>query len=93
MSGKQQNLKEIGERLQLDRKRLKIIQKDFAKELGTSGASLSHLKGKRFCKMERGEKVDVLLTVLPYIKGNLLWTEQVESLEFLVEKELTAACE
>jgi transcriptional regulator with XRE-family HTH domain len=44
MSGKQQNLKEIGERLQLVRKRLKIIQKDFAKELGTSGASLSEVE-------------------------------------------------
>jgi hypothetical protein len=99
--------------------------------------------------MERDKKVDVLLTVLPYIKGDLflfyhtcedlspdylirfknqlqtlvkqgatvvylspdssvnyvkkkpcseilplkVWTEQVESLEFLEEKELTAACD
>ena len=44
MSGKQHNLKEIGERLQMVRKRLKIIQKDFAKELGISGASLSEVE-------------------------------------------------
>jgi transcriptional regulator with XRE-family HTH domain len=44
MSGKQQYLKEIGERLQMVRKRLNIIQKDFAKELGISGASLSEVE-------------------------------------------------
>jgi hypothetical protein len=33
--------------------------------------SLSQLKNNRFGKMERVEKTEVLLTVLPYIKGNL----------------------
>ena len=111
--------------------------------------SLPLLKEKRIGKMERHEKLDVLLTILPYIKGNLflfyhtckdlpleylirfkdqmqnlvkqgatvvylspdksvnevkkqagreilpfeVWTEQVESLEFLEEKELTAESE
>jgi len=41
---KQQNLKEIGERLQMIRKRLNIFQKDFAAELGISGASLSEVE-------------------------------------------------
>jgi transcriptional regulator with XRE-family HTH domain len=44
MSQTQQHLKEIGERLQLVRKRLNIIQKDFARELGISGASLSEVE-------------------------------------------------
>ncbi|MGD2090275.1 MAG: hypothetical protein PVH61_29130 [Candidatus Aminicenantes bacterium] len=111
--------------------------------------NLSKLKNQRFCKMDRGEKVEVLLQVLPYINGNIflfyhtckdlpldylirfknlvqtlvkqgatviyispdssvnevkkrvcreilplkVWTEQVESLEFLEEKELTESCE
>jgi hypothetical protein len=33
--------------------------------------SLSYLGKKRFCKMERGEKMEVLLKALPYIKGDL----------------------
>jgi hypothetical protein len=126
-----------------------ILNKVRLKERQNVINSLSHLKGKRFCKMERGEKVEVLLKVLPYIKGDLylfyhtckdlsfeylitfknhlqslvkqgatvvylspdssvnevkkrpcreilplkVWTEQVESLEFLEEKELTASCE
>jgi transcriptional regulator with XRE-family HTH domain len=44
MSEASQNLKGIGERLQLVRKRLNLTQKDFAKELGTSGASLSEVE-------------------------------------------------
>jgi transcriptional regulator with XRE-family HTH domain len=44
MSEASQNLKEIGERLQMVRKRLNLTQKDFAKELGISGASLSEVE-------------------------------------------------
>ena len=44
MNNKQENLKAIGERLQFIRKRLKITQKDFARELGISGASLSEVE-------------------------------------------------
>jgi transcriptional regulator with XRE-family HTH domain len=44
MMKKQQYLKEIGQRLQMVRKRLDIIQKDFAEKLGISGASLSEVE-------------------------------------------------
>jgi transcriptional regulator with XRE-family HTH domain len=44
INDKQQNLKEIGERLQMIRKRLNINQKDFARELGISNASLSEVE-------------------------------------------------
>jgi transcriptional regulator with XRE-family HTH domain len=44
INDKQQNLKEIGERLQMIRKRLNINQKDFARELDISNASLSEVE-------------------------------------------------
>jgi hypothetical protein len=48
-----------------------ILNKIKAKERKNVIDSLAQLKDQRFDKMERGEKVDVLLTVLPYIKGNV----------------------
>ncbi len=38
------DLKQIGERMQLIRKKLNFLQKDFARELGISGGSLSEIE-------------------------------------------------
>jgi hypothetical protein len=48
-----------------------ILNKIKAKERKNVIDSQAQLKDQRFGKMERGEKVEVLLTVLPYIKGNV----------------------
>ena len=59
------------------------LNKVRSKERTNVITSLSHLEKKRFCKMERCEKMEVLLKVLPYIKGNIfLFYHTCKDLDF-----------